>query len=71
MLRPAHLIYPHRRLGTLPLNQEAERIFPFALRTERIYTTVVDLTDGVTPQSMVSVRRQSDVYGLLPLQSKA
>ncbi len=64
-----HLIYPHRRLGTLPLNQEAERIFPFALRTERIYTTVVDLTDGERYQAWV-VRKHSYVYGLLPLYQK-
>lgn len=64
-----HLIYPHRRLGTLPINQEAERIFPFALRTERIYITVVDLTDGERYKAWV-VRKHSYVYGLLPLYQK-
>lgn len=40
------LIYPHRRLGTLPLNQQIRDIFPTARRTPRIWITLVDGQDG-------------------------
>jgi len=39
------LIYPHRRLGTLPLNQQMAHIFPTARRTPRIWITLVDGQD--------------------------
>jgi hypothetical protein len=40
------LVYPHRRLGTLPLNQPMAHIFPTARRTARIWITLVDGQDG-------------------------
>jgi hypothetical protein len=40
------LIYPHRRLGTLPLNESMRHIFPTARRTPRIWITLVDGQDG-------------------------
>jgi|FLYN01.1.fsa_nt_gi hypothetical protein len=42
----ATLIYPHRRLGTLPLNAQMRQIFPTARRTPRIWITLVDGQDG-------------------------
>ncbi len=42
----ATLIYPHRRLGTLPLNAQMQQIFPTARRTPRIWITLVDGQDG-------------------------
>lgn len=40
------LIYPHRRLGTLPLNSATRTIFPTARRAPRIYIEIVDAHDG-------------------------
>jgi hypothetical protein len=40
------LIYPHRRLGTLPLSRPMRQIFPTARRTPRIWITLVDGQDG-------------------------
>jgi hypothetical protein len=42
----ATLIYPHRRLGTLPLNAQMRQVFPTARRTPRIWITLVDGQDG-------------------------
>jgi hypothetical protein len=39
------LIYPHRRLGTLPLNQRVRHLFPTAQRTNRIFITLIDAED--------------------------
>lgn len=36
------LIYPHLRMGTLPLTPKAEHLFPIAYRTPRILITLVD-----------------------------
>lgn len=42
----AMLIYPHRRLGTLPLNASTRPVFPTARRTPRVWVTLVDGQDG-------------------------
>lgn len=38
--------YPHRRMGTLPLNSKIRHIFPTALRTSHIWITLIDGQDG-------------------------
>lgn len=48
---PAHegtitIHYPHRRVGTLPLNSRIQHIFPTALRTSHIWITLIDGQDG-------------------------
>lgn len=63
------LIYPHRRVGTLPLNAKMLRIFPTARRTERIWVTLVDGQDGEEFQGWV-VRGQRFVSGLMPFYEK-
>ncbi len=57
------LIYPHRRMGTLPLNARMRRIFPTALRTPRVWVTLVDGQDGEELTGWV-VREERYVYGL-------
>jgi hypothetical protein len=57
------LIYPHRRLGTLPLNQQMRRVFPTARRTPRIWITLVDGQDGEEYTGWV-VHNERYVYGL-------
>lgn len=57
------LIYPHRRLGTLPLNAQTSRIFPTA-STPRIYVTLVDGQDGTHFPGWV-VHEHGYVCGLL------
>jgi len=42
----ATLIYPHRRLGTLPLNHNVAGVFPRIGTTSRIWFTIVDAADG-------------------------
>lgn len=39
------LTYPHRRLGTLPLNSQTRTIFPTARRAPRIWITLIDGQD--------------------------
>ncbi len=63
------LIYPHRRLGTLPLNHQAQQIFPRARKTERIALTMVDSTDGEEFPVWV-VRKARYVHGLMPFYTK-
>jgi hypothetical protein len=65
----AVLIYPHRRMGTLPLNTYAARIFPTARKTERVAVTLVDAQDGETFPAWV-VRKARYVHGLMPLYTK-
>jgi hypothetical protein len=59
----AMLIYPHRRLGTLPLNARTRRIFPTARLTPRVWVTLVDGQDGEEFPGWV-VRDERYVYGL-------
>ena len=57
------LIYPHRRVGTLPLNYGMRRIFPTARRTPRVYVKLVDAEDGEEFTGWV-VRQSRYVFGL-------
>lgn len=63
------LIYPHRRVGTLPLNNKMRQIFPTARRTERIWVTLVDGQDGEEFPGWV-VRNARYVFGLGKLYRK-
>jgi hypothetical protein len=57
------LNYPHRRVGTLPLNARMRQVFPTARRTPRIYVTLVDGQDGEEYVGWV-VRQERYVFGL-------
>lgn len=57
------LIYPHLRMGTLPLTQKAEHLFPIAYRTPRILITLVDTLTKKEMRGWV-VRDSGYVYGL-------
>lgn len=61
--------YPHRRLGTLPLNAGLLRIFPTARRTPRIAVTLVDAQDG-EEFSAWAVRADRYVVGINKLYRK-
>lgn len=63
------LIYPHRRQGTFPLNAKMRHIFPTALRTPRVWVTLVDGQDGEESVGWV-VREERYVYGLGRLYRK-
>jgi len=63
------LNYPHRRMGTLPLNARMRRVFPTARRTPRIYVRLVDGQDGEEYAGWV-VRAQRYVFGLTPIFQK-
>lgn len=63
------LIYPHRRMGTLPLNNRLRRIFPTARRTDRVWVTLVDGQDGEEYPGWV-VREGRYVFGLTKLYRK-
>jgi hypothetical protein len=63
------VIYPHRRIGTLPLNHQAARIFPTARQTDRVNVTLVDAEDGEEFNAWV-VREEKYVHGLNPMYIK-
>jgi hypothetical protein len=63
------LNYPHRRVGTLPLNARMRRIFPTARRTPRVWVTLVDGQDGEEYPGWV-VRQERYVFGLGKLYRK-
>ena len=63
------LIYPHRRMGTLPLNAAMRRIFPMGQKTERVYITLVDGQDGEEYPGWV-LNRAGYVYDLNPFYRK-
>lgn len=63
------LSYPHRRVGTLPLNAKMRMIFPTARRTPRIWVTLVDGQDGEEFPGWV-VREHRYVFGLSKLYRK-
>jgi hypothetical protein len=63
------LNYAHRRMGTLPLNARMRRVFPTALRTPRIYVTLVDGQDQEEYVGWV-LRGERFVYGLSGLYRK-
>lgn len=62
------LTYPHRRVGTLPINSETRHVFPDA-RTPRIAITIVDTLDKEEFPCWV-VHRFKYVYGLAALYQK-
>ncbi|MBZ0291988.1 MAG: hypothetical protein K8L99_05400 [Anaerolineae bacterium] len=57
------LIYPHRRLGTLPLNAAMRQVFPTSRQTPRIAVTLIDGQDGEAYPAWV-VRKDRYIYGL-------
>lgn len=57
------LIYPHRRVGTLPLNADVKALFPTARRAPRIYVSLVDGQDGEEFNGWV-VHKDHYVFGL-------
>ncbi|HLV36314.1 MAG TPA: hypothetical protein VKY59_14400 [Spirillospora sp.] len=57
------LIYPHRRVGTLPLNAATRQVFPTAQRTQRTYVTLIDGQDGEEYPGWV-VKKDRYVFGL-------
>jgi hypothetical protein len=57
------LNYPHWRMGTLPLTQRSEHLFPIAYRTPRIRMSLVDAKTGKEMNGWV-VRQNGYVYGL-------
>ncbi len=63
------LIYPHRRVGTLPLNASTSPLFPTARQTPRIWVTLIDGQDGEEYQGWV-VRKERYVYGLAKFYRK-
>ena len=62
------LIYPHRRVGTLPINSETRYIFPDA-KTPRIAITMIDALDKEEYPCWV-VHEFKYVFGLAPLYQK-
>jgi len=62
------LIYPHRRIGTLPINSETQYIFPEA-KTPRIAITIIDVIDKEEYPCWV-VHEHKYVYGLASLYQK-
>jgi hypothetical protein len=57
------LIYPHRRVGTLPMNARLERMLPAAGDSPRIWVTLVDEQTGDEFAGWV-MREGRYVYGL-------
>ncbi len=57
------LIYPHRRVGTLPLTSRVEGLFPTAYESQRIRVTLIDNQDQSEFSGWV-VREGKYVYGL-------
>jgi len=62
------LTYPHRRVGTLPINSETRYIFP-AAKTPRIAITIVDAIDKEEYPCWV-VHEFRYVYGLAAIYQK-
>lgn len=62
------LIYPHRRIGTLPINSETQYIFPEA-KTPRIAITIIDVIDSEEYPCWI-VHEHQYVYGLATLYQK-
>lgn len=56
------LNYPHRRMGTLPLNAKMRLIFPTAQQTSRVSVILVDGQDGEEYPAWV-VRKERYVFG--------
>lgn len=56
------LNYPHRRMGTLPLNAKMRLVFPTAQQTSRVSVILVDGQDGEEYPAWV-VRKERYVFG--------
>lgn len=63
------LLYPHRRAGTLPINNKVHNLFPSARRSRRIWFTLVDVNDGEEFDGWV-VPEGKYVYGLDEIYNK-
>lgn len=63
------LTYPHRRMGTLPLNRHCQHIFPSAESTTHIWLTLVDAQDDEEFTGWV-VPKDKYVYGLSKFYAK-
>jgi hypothetical protein len=63
------LVYPHRRLGTLPLNDRVASILPTARQTPHVWFTLVDGQDGEEYPAWV-VRKEKYVFGLAKFYRK-
>jgi hypothetical protein len=63
------LIYPHRRMGTLPLNAAMRAVFPTDQKTQRVYVTLIDGQDGEEFPGWV-LNRAGYVYDLNPFYRK-
>lgn len=63
------LNYPHRRVGTLPINHKTHTIFPTARRAPRIWVTLLDEQDDEEFVGWV-VHNEGYVYGLGPIYRK-
>lgn len=63
------LTYPHRRLGTLPLNSQLRTVFPTARRAPRVWMTLIDGQDDTEYVGWV-VPGARYVYGLAEFYSK-
>ncbi len=63
------LTYPHRRVGTLPLNTRTGDIFPSAERTHHVWLTLVDGQDDEEYTGWV-VPQSNYVYGLKDFYEK-
>lgn len=63
------LNYPHRRAGTLPLNNRLQGIFPSGQQTHRTYVKLIDGQDGDVFDGWV-VRKDRYVFGLAPFYRK-
>lgn len=62
------LVYPHRRVGTLPINSETKYVFP-AAKTPRIAVTIIDALDRREYPCWV-VHEFKYVVGLAPIYQK-
>jgi hypothetical protein len=58
------LIYPHRRIGTLPLTSRVKALFPTASEARRIRITLVDVNDDNTEHPAWVVHDSRCVVGL-------
>ncbi|MEQ8677563.1 MAG: hypothetical protein RLP44_13800 [Aggregatilineales bacterium] len=57
------LIYPHRRIGSLPLSSQVRHLFPTAQKTSRIWLKLIDGQDGEEYIGWV-LPKERYVYGL-------
>ncbi len=57
------LIYPHLRVGTLPLSRRTHSLFPTAYESPRVRFTLVDARSGIKMPAWV-VRQHGYVFGL-------